>query len=807
MTGKTTAPDEARGADSVGQKVGTRVAVSAGAVCCVIGSATMLAWHAHLKALLIITPMSTPMRYNAALAFLLCGVGLIASAWERSRITLGSAAAVGVIGIVTALEYLLGKSFGIDELLFDQYAIGARTVGARMAPNTAVAFITASAALLLLARRNRSRWGSLVAALLASVTFVLGVVAVIGYATSLEVAYSWGNLTGMSLVAAIGLLSLGMGMLGMAWRAGQRMEKAIPSWAPLPLVIILASMTVLLRHAVLHVGTRGNLVADLVLVTGLGMAVLTGVAVRLAQVTATRNHELHSLSEQLEAQQFYSRSLIEASLDPLVTISREGKITDVNRATEAVTGISRERLLGSDFCDYFTEPQQARAGYQQVFADGSVRDYPLAIRHASGRLTEVLYNASVFKDARGEVAGVFAAARDISQRKRAEAALQNSEERYRSLVVATAQVVWSTNPQGEVEDMPMWRTITGQSIEEVRGWGWLQAVHPEDRERTQAVWSDAVRTRTLYNVEYRVRRWDGQYRHMWVRGVPVMEADGETIREWVGTCNDITERKQAEEDIKRYAAELERSNAELQDFASIASHDLQEPLRKVLAFGEHLREHCEGKLDELGLDFLSRMQNAAKRMSVLIEALLAYSRVASRAQPMEPVDLLSVLFGVLPDLEERIAKTHARIEFAPLPKVMADPMQVRQVIQNLLGNALKFQAPGTTPQVEITGKINERGWCELSVRDNGIGFDEKYLDRIFRPFQRLHGRNEYEGSGMGLAICRKVVARHGGTITAHSRPGAGATFVVTLPAKTEAAEPGEPERSEAWTTEMKMAAS
>ncbi|HET7832448.1 MAG TPA: PAS domain S-box protein, partial [Gallionella sp.] len=349
MTGKTTAPDEARGADSVGQKVGTRVAVSAGAVCCVIGSATMLAWHAHLKALLIITPMSTPMRYNAALAFLLCGVGLIASAWERSRITLASAAAVGVIAVVTALEYLLGKSFGIDELLFDQYAIGARTVGARMAPNTAVAFITASAALLLLARRNRSRWGSLVAALLASVTFVLGVVAVIGYATSLEVAYSWGNLTGMSLVAAIGLLSLGMGMLGMAWRAGQRMEKAIPSWAPLPLVIILASMTVLLRHAVLHVGTRGNLVADLVLVTGLGMAVLTGVAVRLAQVTATRNHELHSLSEQLEAQQFYSRSLIEASLDPLVTISREGKLTDVNRATEAVTGISRERLLGSDF--------------------------------------------------------------------------------------------------------------------------------------------------------------------------------------------------------------------------------------------------------------------------------------------------------------------------------------------------------------------------------------------------------------------------------------------------------------------------
>ncbi|MGZ7027873.1 MAG: sensor histidine kinase [Terriglobales bacterium] len=809
MTRKATGPAEVGGAYGVGQRVGTRVAVSAGAVCCVIGSTTMLAWHAHVKALLIITPMSTPMRYNAALAFLLCGVGLIASAWKRSRITLGSAAAVGVIGVVTALEYLLGKSFGIDVLLFDQYAIGARTVGARMAPNTAVAFITASAALLLLARRNKSRWGSLVAALLASVTFVLGVVAAIGYATSLEVAYSWGNLTGMSLIAAIGLLSLGMGMLGMAWRAGQRMEKAIPSWAPLPLVIILASMTALLWHAVLHVrGARGNVVADLVLAAGLGMAVLTAVAVRLAQVTATKNHELHSLSEQLEAQQFYSRSLLEASLDPLVTISREGKITDVNQATEAVTGIPRERLIGSDFCDYFTEPQQARAGYKQVFAEGYVHDYPLAIRHVTGQITDVLYNATVFRNQAGEVQGVFAAARDVTERRKAEKALQAGEERYRSLVTATAQIVWTTDANGLVTtDMPTWRAFTGSTVKQLPGWGWIESVHAEDRARAAEVWRSAVASKSLYETEFRLRRSDGEYRHMWVRGVPVIEADGETVREWVGTCTDITARKQADEEIKRYAAELERSNAELQDFASIASHDLQEPLRKVLAFGEHLKDHLGSNLDELGSDFLARMQNAAKRMSVLIEALLAYSRVASRAQPMERVDLLSVLLGVLPDLEERIAKTHARIEFAPLPKVMADPMQVRQVIQNLLGNALKFQAPGTTPQVEITGKINARGWCEITVRDNGIGFDEKYLDRIFRPFQRLHGRNEYEGSGMGLAICRKVVARHGGTITAHSRPGAGATFVVTLPAKTEAAETGEHERSEAWNTEMKMAAS
>ena len=159
--------------------------------------------------------------------------------------------------------------------------------------------------------------------------------------------------------------------------------------------------------------------------------------------------------------------------------------------------------------------------------------------------------------------------------------------------------------------------------------------------------------------------------------------------------------------------------------------------------------------------------------------------------------MLAVVFGAVSDLGERISRSHARIEFTPLPKVMADPMQVRQLMQNLVANALKFQRPGARPHVVIEGRTTDHGDCEISVRDNGIGFEEKYLERIFRPFQRLHGRSEYEGSGMGLAICRKVVARHGGTITARSRPGEGSTFVVTLPA----AKIANGERRELWETE------
>jgi light-regulated signal transduction histidine kinase (bacteriophytochrome) len=264
-------------------------------------------------------------------------------------------------------------------------------------------------------------------------------------------------------------------------------------------------------------------------------------------------------------------------------------------------------------------------------------------------------------------------------------------------------------------------------------------------------------------------RWAGQ-----------RDASGQ-VRGFLEINTDITARKQAEEERGRYLQELERSNAELQDFASIASHDLQEPLRKVLAFGEHLKDHLGENLDELGKDFLARMQNAARRMSSLIEALLQYSRVTSKAQPFERVDLHLAVCEVLVNMEERIASSHARVEFVPMPKVMADPVQVRQLLQNLVGNALKFQRPGIPPRVVIEARNKDASWCEISVRDNGIGFEEKYLDRIFRPFQRLHGRDEYAGSGMGLAICRKVVARHGGTITAHSRPGEGSQFVVTLP--------------------------
>jgi PAS domain S-box-containing protein len=255
---------------------------------------------------------------------------------------------------------------------------------------------------------------------------------------------------------------------------------------------------------------------------------------------------------------------------------------------------------------------------------------------------------------------------------------------------------------------------------------------------------------------------------------------------------DVSAARSSQQQLRLVSEELERSNRELQDFATIASHDLQEPLRKIRAFGDRLAEHSAGVLDEDAADYLRRMTNAAGRMQTLIKDLLEYSQVTLRPEPPRPVDLGVVVSEVLGDLEERIRLTNGTVRVGPLPTILGSPFQMRQLFQNLIANALKFHPDGVAPDVQVAavahgdlrrpkGRADREPVWQISVRDNGIGFEEKHAERIFAPFQRLHGRQAYEGTGMGLAICRRIAAQHGGTITAHSTPGAGAAFVITLP--------------------------
>jgi PAS domain S-box-containing protein len=261
----------------------------------------------------------------------------------------------------------------------------------------------------------------------------------------------------------------------------------------------------------------------------------------------------------------------------------------------------------------------------------------------------------------------------------------------------------------------------------------------------------------------------------------------------VATYEEVTERIRAEDALRAHAEKLEHSNRELQDFASIASHDLQEPLRKIEAFGDRLSSRCGEQLGDNGRMYVERMQSAAGRMRVLINDLLSYSRVTSRAKPFATIDMHEVATEVLEDLQITLERAKGKVDLGPLPTIDADATQIRQLIQNLISNALKFCAEGVDPVVTVSAEVLEppapdtdfdpspSGLIELRIADNGIGFDMKYADRIFGIFQRLHGRNEYEGTGIGLATCRKICERHSGAIRAESAPGEGAAFFMRLP--------------------------
>ena len=262
---------------------------------------------------------------------------------------------------------------------------------------------------------------------------------------------------------------------------------------------------------------------------------------------------------------------------------------------------------------------------------------------------------------------------------------------------------------------------------------------------------------------------------------PVLDENGE-ISHFVGVSMDMTQRKKDAEQLKSYAIELQRNNKELEDFAFIASHDLQEPLRKITTFGDRLIEKTVD-LDEHSRDCIERMGKSARRMKRFIEDLLLYSKVTTKQKPFELVDLEKKVKTACEEMDHIIHSTHAVVNISNLPTIEGDNNQIHQLIVNLIFNSFKYKSEGKPPIINIFGKKKENNYWEISIQDNGIGFDEKYADRIFKPFQRLHGRSKYEGSGLGLTICKKIVERHNGTISALSKPGVGTTFILTLPEK------------------------
>lgn len=379
---------------------------------------------------------------------------------------------------------------------------------------------------------------------------------------------------------------------------------------------------------------------------------------------------------------------------------------------------------------------------------------------------------------------------EIAERKRVEAEILVNEEKFRTVADFTYAWEYWVDPDGNfLYVSPSSERVTGYRPEEFKEYPRLitEIVHPDDRALMTTHFCDAVSERSVCILDFRIITKAGLER--WIGHIcqPVYGGSGEFlgIR---GSNRDITGSKWNEKALKKYAMDLATSNRDLQDFASMASHDLREPVVLVQAFSERLRVRYGENIPEHGLEYIRRIEMSAARMLALISGMLTYSRVSSKAQPFEEIDLEKIVLQVIADLEMRITESGGRVEVGDLCRIKADPLQIRQLFQNLIANALKYNQPDLPPRVLVSGKIVDgpdaqggADFCRITVEDNGIGFAEDSAERIFGLFQRLHGADQYEGTGIGLAVCKRIVERHGGTITAQGSPGQGARFVVTLP--------------------------
>lgn len=502
--------------------------------------------------------------------------------------------------------------------------------------------------------------------------------------------------------------------------------------------------------------------------------------------------------------------LIETLPVAMYTIDNNGYIDLHNHAAEVLWG--RKPISGKDrWCGSYklskldgTSIPKDLCPMAMAFKEQRSIQEEIYMYRENGEKRHVIVHPQPLYDENGELVGASKVMIDITDSKEAEEALRKSEEKFRLLASSIPQFIWTSDPNGNLNyfsDSVF--KYSGLDNQEISSGGWVDIVHPDEREENISLWLHAVNTGEDFKFEHRFRRNDGVYRWQLSRATAQKDEKGNVLQ-WVGTSTDIEDHKtfqkklenlveERTKELKKANIELENMNKELSSFAYISSHDLQEPLRKIQTFGSIIKENDFENLSELGKRNFSRMQLAANRMKTLINDLLTYSRTNSSEKVYEKTDLNLLLGEMQSEFAENLQEKNGKLEISKMPEISAIPFQLRQLFLNLISNALKFTKPDVAPVIRITSKIvkgnkienenvfSDQKYLHITVADNGIGFNPEYASKIFEVFQRLHGKGEYEGTGIGLAICSKIAENHNAVIKATSKVNEGATFHIYFP--------------------------
>jgi PAS domain S-box-containing protein len=481
--------------------------------------------------------------------------------------------------------------------------------------------------------------------------------------------------------------------------------------------------------------------------------------------------------KQAEAAALLLSAIVDSSDDAIISKDLQGIITSWNRSAERIFGYTAAEAIGQHVATLLIPPDRldeepkilARLGRGE-----RVDHFETVRRRKDGTLLDISLTISPVRDDQGVIIGASKIARDVSEDKRTQVALLASETRFRQLADTMPQIVWTADPDGYVDYYnERWYEFTSLARDEFGDSSWERIIHPEDTQRAHETYYAAINSGQPYDIEYRLTdRSEKRWRWFVGRAVPVRDSENKIVK-WFGTCTDIDEQKRVQDDLRR-------ANEDLEQFAFSASHDLQEPLRSVKIYSELLATRHIEEVSEEARKCLAYVRSGASHMETLVRDLLTYTQVTKIEAPCESSDANEALTCAIANLASAISENDAKVSADPLPSLPVHEVHLQQVFQNLIGNAVKYRDPERPPIVHIAVE-REDGYWVFAVSDNGIGIASEHQENIFGLFKRLHTRDEYSGTGIGLAICQRIVDRYHGRIWVESTPGRGSTFRFKLP--------------------------